>query len=174
MDNMKLTLSYRNENDKAFGLAGMILSLGSLDALDTIVRVSLDSSGPMVTFNNQYYYAMSPKLSPKVAWENLKRNFYITSAMVMGNVMARSMVRDNAAVPDAVLDDILAEMQNEGCDSVQLENDEVKQLYDHILMRMRRLFGNPRMHPVVRELSGVLELRRSLTADEVIEEINRL
>ena len=51
-----LTLHYSNEDDRAYGLAGMAISLAALDAIDRISSVSLDAEGPMVTFSHSYYY----------------------------------------------------------------------------------------------------------------------
>ena len=98
-----MTLTYLNEDDKAYGLAGMAISLAALDAIDRVAGVSLDSDGPMVTFSHQYYFSGSPSISPKTTWDNLLRNFYITSAMVISNVMSRSMVRLGQDVPLQVL-----------------------------------------------------------------------
>lgn len=37
-----LTLEYSNEDDRAYGLAGMAISLAALDAIDRIAEVNLD------------------------------------------------------------------------------------------------------------------------------------
>ncbi len=44
----QLTLKYQNEDDKAYGLAGMAIALAALDALDRVAGVSLDAHGPKV------------------------------------------------------------------------------------------------------------------------------
>ncbi len=88
----QLTLKYQNEDDKAYGLAGMAIALAALDALDRVAGVSLDSDGPMVTFSNEFYFSGSPSVSPKSTWNALLHNYYITSAMVVSSVMSRSLV----------------------------------------------------------------------------------
>ena len=50
----QLTLKYQNEDDKAYGLAGMAIALAALDALDRVAGVSLDSDGPMGSISNEY------------------------------------------------------------------------------------------------------------------------
>ena len=57
----QLTLKYQNEDDKAYGLAGMAIALAALDALDRVAGVSLDSDGPMVTFSNEFYFSALPR-----------------------------------------------------------------------------------------------------------------
>ena len=39
----QLTLKYQNEDDKAYGLAGMAIALAALDALDRVAGVSPES-----------------------------------------------------------------------------------------------------------------------------------
>ena len=56
MDTKTITLAYQNEDDRAYGLAGMTISLAALRAIDRVVRISLDSDGPMVEFSQEYYF----------------------------------------------------------------------------------------------------------------------
>ncbi len=62
----ELTLEYTNEDDRAYGLAGMAISVAALDAFDRIAEVSLDGDDDtMVEFSNEYYFSGSPSISPK-------------------------------------------------------------------------------------------------------------
>ncbi|MDE5652122.1 MAG: hypothetical protein K2G75_04350 [Muribaculaceae bacterium] len=166
-----MTLSYSNEDDRAYGLAGMAISLAGLDALDSIVDISLDADGPMVNFSQQYYYSLSPAVSPKSVWENLIRNFHITASMVVGNVLARSMVRLHEDLPAEVEREIYSEIAAEGADSCGLEKDETEVLYRRIMSQHRRIFGNPRLHPAITELARIISRRRTLSGLELREEL---
>lgn len=169
-----LTLSYSNEDDRAYGLAGMAVSLAALDALDRVSGVSIDSDGPMVSFSHEYYFCGSPSISPKATWNNLIHNFYITSSMILSNVMARSMVRLGEDVPSSILDEIRREMEEEGADTCALERDEVDTLYRKSAMGMRRIFANPRVHPAIDELARTISRRRSLSGMEILDELRSL
>lgn len=169
-----MTLIYENENDRAFGLAGMAISLASLDAIDRIAEVSLDAEGPMVTFSHTYYFSGSPSVSPKATWNNLLQNFHITASMVVGNVMARSLVRLHSEVPDEVMKRIHDLIVEEGRDTCSLEDDEIENLYRRTLSYSRRIFGNPRLHPSVEQFASLLSLRRQLSGQEILEELHRL
>lgn len=173
-DYKKLTLAYRNENDRAFGLAGMVFTLGNLDALDSVQGVTIDTDGPMVTFTHPYYHCMAPTASARAVWDVMKRNFYITASMVVGNVMARAMVLDGTQVPDSLLDEIFDQVKAEGEDTLMLDDDEIESLYGQILQQSRRLFGNPRLHSPLRQLSGILAGKRTLTGLELIDELQEL
>ena len=50
MSREPFNLTYLNEDDRAYGLAGMAISLAAFDAIDRVASVSLDSEGPMVNF----------------------------------------------------------------------------------------------------------------------------
>ena len=169
-----MTLAYLNEDDKAYGLAGMAISRAALDAIDRVAAVSLDADGPMVTFSHQYYFSGSPSVSPKVTWDTLLHNFYITSAMVISNVMARSIVRLGQEVPADLLDTIHKEIAEEGRDTCSLEDDEIDTLYDKTRSYMGRIFRNPRLHPAIDDFARTLSRRRSLSGNEIIDELRAL
>lgn len=174
MSTDKLTLAYLNEDDRAYGLAGMAISLAALDAIDRIADVSLDADGPMVSFSHEYYFSGSPSISPKATWNNLVNNFYITSAMVVSNVMARSMVRLGKDVPTDLLDAIHDEMVAEGCDTCALEADEVDSLYMKTTSGMRRIFANRRLYPAIEQFARTLSRRRTLSGTEIYDELRAL
>ncbi len=174
MSNQIMTLAYTNEDDKAYGLAGMAISLAALDAIDRVASVTLDTDGPMVTFSHQYYFSGSPSISPKTTWDNLLHNFYITSAMVLSNVMARSLVRLKEDVPAALLQEIHDEMVEEGRDTCSLEEDEIDSLYNKTRTYMGRIFRNPRLHPAINDFAHLLARRRSLSGNEILDELRAL
>lgn len=169
-----MNLKYQNEDDRAYGLAGMAVSLAAFDAMDRIAAVSLDGDGPMVTFSNEYYFSGSPSISPKATWANLVNNFRITSAMVISNVMARSMVRMHRNVPGEILDTLRSEIQAEGQETCALEADEIDSLFDDMVSYTRRIFSNPRLHPAIEELTRILSRRRELSGREILEELHHL
>lgn len=171
---MSLTLQYTNEDDRAYGLAGMAISLAALDAIDRVVEFSIDADGPMVTFSNEYYFTSAPAVSPKSVWENLMRNFHITASMVISNVMARSLVRLHEDVPADVLSEVYDRISEEGRDTCGLEDDEVKSFYDRTYYQQRRIFSNPRLMPAIDELARVISRRRRLSGMELRDELELL
>ncbi|MDE6560329.1 MAG: hypothetical protein K2K75_03000 [Muribaculaceae bacterium] len=170
-----LTLEYSNEDDRAYGLAGMAISLAALDAFDRIAEVSLDGDGDtMVEFSNEYYFSGSPSISPKSTWDNLVHNFHITASMVISNVMSRSMVRMHRDVPVDVLGALHDEILREGRDSCGLEDDEIDALFNRTLSYSRRIFSNPRLHPAIDEFARIISRRRTLSGNEIRDELRLL
>lgn len=173
MEQHKFTIIYDNEDDRAFGLAGMAITIASLDATDRVASICLDSDGPMVDFSNEYYFSGSPSISPKATWDNLLRNFHLTASMVVGNVMARSLVRLGLdRVPDDAMQSIHKAIVEEGMDSCSLEEDETERLIQRVIVRANRIFLNPRMHPAIKELAAMISRRRTLTGRELEEELS--
>lgn len=171
---MSITLNYSNEDDKAYGLAGMTISLASLDAIDKVVGISLDADGPMVTFSQEYYYSLSPAVSPKLVWENLIRNYHITASMVVANLLARSLVRLGEEAPKDLLDIVYGEIESEGEETCGLEKDEIAAFYNKIVMQNRRIFGNPRLRPAIADLARTISRRRTLSGLEIRDELSSL
>ena len=174
MGKQKFSLSYLNEDDRAYGLAGMMVALANLDAIDRVAAVSLDAEGPMVEFSHAYYFSGSPSISPKSTWDNLVSNFHLTTSMVVGNILARSLVRLKEEAPQDIMKEIYAQVEEEGRDTCSLENDEIERLYDHILARALRIFRNPRIHPAIDEFARIISLKRSLTGREIFDELHLL
>ena len=167
-------MSYLNEDDRAYGLAGMMIALANLRAMDRVATVSLDSDGPMVEFSHAYYFSGSPSISPKSTWDNLVENFHITTSMIVSNVLARSLVRLKEEAPNEVMKQIYEQVELEGKDTCSLEEDEIERLYNNALNSSLRLFRNPRLHPAIKELANVISRRRSLSGREVIDELHLL
>lgn len=174
MSQHALTLTYLNEDDRAYGLAGMVISLASLNAIDRVAEVSIDADGPMVEFSHEYYFPGSPVMSPKATWDNLVQNFHITTSMVVSNILARSIVRMKEEAPKEIMDEIYSEVEREGRDTCSLEEDEIENLYNNALMRARRIFRNPRLHPAIDEFARVISRRRSLSGMEILDELHLL
>lgn len=174
MSQPQLTLTYLNEDDRAYGLAGMAVSLAALNALDRVASVSLDEDGPMVSFSHAYYFAGSPSVSPKSTWDNLVHNFHITSAMVIANVLSRSLVRLHTEVPAEILGEIRARMNEEGHDTCSLEDDEIQALYERTLRNTRRIFANPRVQPAIDTFARTLSKRRVMSGMELRDELHML
>lgn len=169
-----MTLAYLNEDDRAYGLAGMAISLAAYNAMDRVAEVTLDTDGPMVTFSNEYYFSGSPSVSPKATWHNLIQNFRLTSAMAIANLLSRSIVRMKAGMPDEALLELHKAILAEGVETCSLEEDEVDEMYGSTLAYSRRIFGNPRLHPAIEEFARILARRRTLSGREITDELHLL
>lgn len=173
-DDNIIKLQYSNEDDRAYGLAGMAISLAALDAFDRVAEISLDGDDTMVEFSNEYYFSGSPSISPKSTWSNLVQNFHITTSMAVSNLMSRSMVRMHRDIPMEILGTLHKEVVEEGKESCGLEEDEVDALFNRALSYSRRIFANPRLHPAIEEFVRIISRRRTLSGREIHDELRLL
>lgn len=171
---MNFELRYTNESDRAFGLAGMAISLASLDALDRITEIYLDADGPMVSFGHQYFFPQSPAVSPKDVWSNLMSNLQLTTSLVLGNVLARALVQRGLEADETVFEKVREVVREEGKDYCALEPEETDAIFDKLLRHSLRLFHNPRLHPAVTHLASIISRRRRLSVFELAEELEML
>lgn len=167
-------LNYKSEEDRAYGLAGMVIAVASMDAIDRVSMISLDSEGPMVTFSNEFYYPGSQSASPKATWHRLLENFQITSAMAISNVLSRRYVYEHTTDIDDMLPPLREAMTLEGKDVCALEEDEIDRVFRNMLSYSQRIFGNRRLSPLIDEFAGILARRRTLTGREIAEELSLL
>lgn len=174
MSKQNISLHYSNEDDRAYGLAGMMIALANLRAIDRIVMVDLDSDGPMVEFSHAYYFAGSPSISPKSTWRNLLGNLRLTTSMAISNVLARSLVRLKTDAPAEILNVIYKQVEEEGRNICELEDDEIQQLYSGALNQALRIFRNPRFHPVIDDFAHLISRKRHLSGREILDELHYL
>lgn len=170
----KFQFAYQNEDDRAYGLAGMAISIASLDALDRITEIHLDAEGPMINFTNDYYFSSSPSVSPKAVWNNLLRNFHLTTAIVLGNVMARTLVRLGQEADEETIRKVRDLVREEGEEICSLDEEETDILFDRVLRQSQRLFYNPRLHPAVRELARLISRQRRMSVLELADALEIL
>lgn len=170
---MNNKLSYKNEDDRAYGLSGMALALASMDALDRVAEISLDSDGPMVAFSNDFFYMGVQAASPKAVRQKLMENFQLTSVLAVSNVLARCLVRDRLPKADQMLAPIKKAISDEGRDELGLDDDEIDRLYAGVLAYSRRIFENRRIHPLIKEFAELLRSRRSLSGREIAEMLSQ-
>ena len=83
-------MKYRNEEDKCNGLAGMLIALMLFDEFENIIEIDIDDdNNEYIHFTPEFFAWQSKLVPPKQAWEIALRNFQLTTAMVMANLICR-------------------------------------------------------------------------------------
>lgn len=167
-------LKYKNEEDRVYGLAGMMIAVASMNAIDRVALVSIDAEGPMVTFSNEFYFPGSQSASPKATWRRLFDNFQITSAMAISNILSRRFIHERTAEIEDMLTPLREVMILEGEEVCSLESDEVERIFNRMLSHSSRIFGNRRLTSFIDEFAGIIARRRRLTGREIEEELELL
>lgn len=167
------TLKYTDETDRSLGVAGMAISLVACDCERLLASVSLEKDEQEIQFAEEFFFAGNPRMSAKIAWNELLRQYQVAMGMMLGNIMCRSFAAGHT--PDAAalraVHDILAEMGHTHC---SLEDDEIESLFNKNYGYYSRLFNHGGVLVVARDFATALRMRRRMTAGEVVEHLARL
>lgn len=163
-----ITLKYRDEKDRAYGLGGMIVSLFMAENDHFIDSVSLDASKDKgISFTPDFYYAANQKLSAKTVWDEEYTEFQLMVAMVVANVMSRAMVRNNEEVNREMSDLLLKRLTEEGENCCALGDDEVRELYYDSFSFFHSVFAHHNVVPLMKEFVKELMKERTLKSDRI-------
>ena len=172
----KRLMKYRDELDKSYGVAGMVLGLSVFDADDLFTAVSLDADGPgCIQFTPEFNFAGNPRLSPRGAWQYILGHYRITVGLAVANALCRRMVLDNERVDDRLRDDLFNAAFEDGRDYCQLERDEVEPIFDEAFDQMVRLFANLRVRKAMDTFADALQQRRTLShidVNDILQQLN--
>lgn len=172
---METSLKYTDENDKCYGVTGMAIGIVALDSEELLDSLSLDAdSGDSVKFTSEYYFSGNPRLSAKIAWNEILRHFQLSTAMMISNVMCRHYVCRHAAIPDDLRKAMLDIAAAEGRDTCSLDDDEINDMFVKSYNYLHRLFNHNGVQSVAVDFARTLSTRRHLTRAEVIEELRAL
>lgn len=166
-------LKYADEFDRSLGAAGMAIALFTCDGEHCLAAVSIEDAEPTITFSPEAYYIHNPRISAKIAWTQLIREFHIFSGMLLGNVICRHYLTNRQLRPDTVetLHDLVMRHGAESCD---LDDDEIENMFDNDMRYLCALFNHPAVSHVAQNFASTLRSQRRLTAGEVLEQLSRL
>ena len=170
---MKKYFKYNDEKDKSYGLAGMAIALLTSDCEDMLSGVSLDDTDESFQMSSEFFFATSPRMSAKLAWRDILRQYQVGGNLLLGNVLCRHYA-STLKLSDEMLKAIHDFMVEEGARWCELEADEVDSIYEDRYEYYRRLYQHPRVSEAAREFAATLQARRSMTAAEALETLRRL
>ena len=170
---MENKLKYTDENDKSLGVAGMAISLVACDGEDYLAAVSLEEDEDALQMAEEFFFGGNPRFSAKIAWNEILKQFQITSGMMLGNVMCRNLAAGHALDSEMIemIHDLILSDGQEFC---SLERDEIENLYNQEYKYYYRMFSHPTVATIARDFATTLRLQRRMTAGEVIENLRRL
>lgn len=169
-------LKYTDEKDKAYGLAGMAISLVAWDAEELLDSIDLDASADeAMHMSSEFYLTLAPRVGAKAIWEQALKRFQLTAAMMVANVACREMVKNNHSnLPGKTDAELRNALYEEGAELCALERDEVSQIYGKSLNYCYRLFLHPGVKQVASSFAEQLTQNRKLTSDEILSLLSYL
>lgn len=164
-----VTLKYKDENDRAFGLGGMVVCMNAMDSEKYIDYVSLDSeTGQGMTFTPDFFHITNQRLSAKAVWNDSLNHFQLLTGLMVSNLLSRAMFRSHEGITRELIDLMLGHVSQEGKELCSLEDDEIKNLYDKTLSYFHRLFSSQEVDEVVHRFVDLLARRRRLENEEIL------
>ncbi len=172
---MSSSLKYTDEKDKSYGLTGMAISMIVLDGEEYLSGMSIDAPvGEGVELSQDFYFIGNPRLSAKIAWNEILKHFQLSAGMVISNVMCRSYVQHRRKLSSelvAILKDLVRAEAKENC---SLDEDESDMIFEKSLNYFDRIFSYARVHEIAHEFASAIVKQRSMSAQEIIEQLRQL
>ncbi len=161
-----ITLKYKDEDDRAYGLGGMVVSMYLLDNEKYIDSVSLDAEPDMgMQFTADFFHLPNPNLSPKAVWNDALSRFNMLNGLLLSNLMSRALVRHNETITRELYQLLMNMLIDEGRDLCSLDEDEIKELYNKNFSYYHEVFSNDTVNRTVREIAATLKRERSLDSE---------
>ena len=172
---MKNKLSYKNEEDKAYGATGMAMAVVIFDGEDKLSGINLDAEPDAVMqFTDEFYFNGNPGFSAKSSWNQMLGNFNLAMALSLGNVICRSVSYRSEQIDNkmkAFLRDLMIE---EGSANCGLEEDETGHLFEKNYSYLTRAFNHYGVQSVARDFADTLRQRRQMTRLDILESLRAL
>lgn len=170
---MENVLKYKDERDKSMGIAGMAISIVINDKEDYLASVSLEEGENSFNLSEEFYFVSNPRISARIAWNELLNQYQIASGLLLSNVLCRNYVEGKSPTAE-MLETIHNMIIDEGRDHCSLDEDEAEKVYSSSLNYYRRIFMHPSVCAIARDFSDRLIRDRRMSAGEVFDALRRL
>lgn len=170
------SLKYQDERDKAYGLAGMVITLVTRNGADLLSSVDLDGDADSAfEMSHEFFFRGNPRMAAKYVWSSNLQHLSLAADMIVGNAACRCYVlRGRQSLPEATtqaISRILEEVAAESCD---LAAEESAHLLSRSVDYAHRLFSHVAVHRIADEFSSELRRRRTLSGQEALEVLAQL
>lgn len=171
MDNS--LLKYIDERDKSYGVAGMAIAVVAYDCEDMLASVSMDARpGHAIEFGSEFHFNGNPRLSAKIAWTEIIKQFRLATGILVANTMSRNYVQHRRRLSPETQQALRDIVHSCGAaDETQLEADEIDAVIERNFEFFNRLFQMQAVHEATHSLASQLVERRTLTPAEVIDRL---
>lgn len=161
-------MKYNDEEDKCYGIAGMAIGISIWNGEDLLYQIDLDDEEHgYVAFTPDYYFTGNPALSPVESWHSTLRHYQMTVGMLIANLFSRRLRSGKpisyADAKKAIFDTVA----EEGRRVCQLEDDEIRKMFQDTFNYLEQVFRNTSVRSIAREFVQRLKENRRLTNYEV-------
>lgn len=169
------SLRYSDERDKAYGIAGMAITLVACDDEDILSEINLDAKpGECVVTSTDYGLKCNPRISAKILWTQSVKDLRSNTFMALGNLACRRYVLSHQSLTAHDTHDIREAVRTEAFEQCSLDKDEADNIFNNCLNQVDRVFRHSGVQNIVHTFVTKLSERRTMTATEVIELLAQL
>lgn len=163
-------LSYSDERDKTYGMAGMAITLVVLDGTNYLAHIDLDAdAGSCVEMSHEFGFKGNPRMSAKIIWEQTLRDLRLTASMALGNVTCRRYLLDRRTLSSDDIHSLRYALRQDATEHCGLEKDETDRLFDSCMSYVDRIFSTHGIDDIAAAFASELASRRSMSGAEVAE-----
>jgi len=173
---MENKFAYTDEVDKSFGLAGMVISLTAWEKQMLISNITLDDDEgkSSISFGPELFFSNNPRMSARIAWNELVTQYQMFIGMVVGNILCRKAVSKHEKFTKQLSSEIYSLIEAEGRDICALEKDEIDMIFNKTYNYLSDFFSDNRMVAAADRFASDLRLRRSMTTYDIEDELRSL
>lgn len=163
-------IKYRNENDKAYGVAGMALGLAVFDVSALSQGINIDATGfECLQFSPDFFFEGNPLMSAKDSWKNTYSHFQVMMGLSIANAMCRKMLLDHGTIDRKMRSLLLEAACNEGMLACQLEKEEVEPLFNKYFSHLMGVFSNHAIAQAVCKFAAIIQQERIITRQDMVD-----
>lgn len=165
-----VVMRYSDERDKAYGLAGAVITVVMTDRARSIADINLDAApGECVTMSHDFGFKGNPRMSAKIVWEQAVDDLGVLLSMVLGNLACRRYLLSGRDIDPAEITAVRTAFREEACDNCGLDADEADRLFNRSLAYVNRVFSYPAIPDIARAFAENLAECRSLSIAEALD-----
>ncbi len=168
-------LKYADRKDRCYGIAGMVVGITVFDGADYIMRADVEGKDiEAVVLTPEFRVVDNPGLSVKSVWKSLASRYRLAAAMVMGNVISRSVSGHRKAVDPDTLQAIISCLGQEASELLDFSDEENRELCLQTYNHLRQAFTHPIVKQIINDMASSLEENKRLERGEIFEILSPL
>ena len=164
------TLQYISDRDKAYGVAGMTITLVALDGEDYFSGIDLDApAGEHIIMSHEYGFRGNPRMSAKIIWKQTMQELKLTASLALGNITCRRYLLDHKRVPDGELMALREALRYDAGEHLGMDSDEADRMFENCRQYADRLFRHQGVAGIAHSFAGRLADQHRMSAAEALE-----
>ncbi|MDE6207208.1 MAG: hypothetical protein K2M55_05320 [Muribaculaceae bacterium] len=165
-----MNLQYRSERDKAYGLAGMTVTLVALNGEEYLRELDLDApDADAFVFENVYALKANPRMSAKVVWQQTLRDLRLMTSLSLGNIHCRRVLLDSRRPDRDEMQAVADALAADAAEHLGFDVDEAYELFNATNRYAMSLFNHDGVQAIAQAFADRLIEQRHIAAVDAFE-----